>query len=51
MWISSNLTSAWNLKFKNKKNECQYIWNNVGGVQVENLDTKEGDENYEIQKP
>jgi len=51
MSISSNLTNTWNLKFIHKNNECQYIRKSVGGVQVENYDTKEEDENYEIQKP
>ncbi len=29
MWISSNHTNTWNLKFKNKNNKCQYMGSRV----------------------
>ncbi len=42
------------MEFEVQKQEQQmsiYWEQNVGGVQAENFDTKEDDENYEIQKP
>jgi len=51
MWISSNLTSTWNLKFKKQKQIPIYWELSASGVQVDNFDMEEEDEDYEIHKP